>query len=456
MRETGGFESQAERNSFYRKVFSLIMPMALQNLINVGVTATDIILLGRVGETALSGASLAGQIQFIMTLIFFGVTSGAAVLIAQYWGKNDTESIEKIMGIALKISTITGIIFMLSAWLFPEYLMRIYTSEPAVIAEGVKYLKIVGFSYLFNAVSMVYLNLVRSIERVIISTVIYAISLSVNFVIDVVLIFGYLGFEPMGVQGAAIGTFIARAVELAIMLYYAVKINDTVKIRLKYCLKMDPVLLKDFLTYALPVTINEMAWGIAFSMNAAIIGHLGSSAVAANSVAQVLRQLAMVVSFGISNAAAIMVGKAIGEAKKDKALLYAKKLRMLSVVCGVFGALLLLLIRPFVIRQMVLTPLAADYLHHMIWVMAFYLLLQSHNTLVIVGVLRGGGDTTYGLMADTLTMWCFSIPLGFLGAFVFDLDVKIVYIFLMSDELLKLPLCITRFRSQKWLRDVTR
>ena len=215
--ETRGFASVAERNAFYKKAASLILPMALQNLINVGVTATDIILLGKVGETVLSGASLAGQIQFIMTLIFFGVTSGASVLIAQYWGKKDVDAIEKVMGIALKIAVVTGALFTAAALFFPGYLMRIYTAEPAVIAEGVKYLRIVGISYLFNAVSMVYLNLIRSVERVIISTVVYALSLALNFIIDVILIFGYLGFAPMGVKGAAIGTLIARILEFVIM-----------------------------------------------------------------------------------------------------------------------------------------------------------------------------------------------------------------------------------------------
>ena len=336
--ETRGFASVTERNAFYKKAASLILPMALQNLINVGVTATDIILLGKVGETVLSGASLAGQIQFIMTLIFFGVTSGASVLIAQYWGKKDMDAIEKVMGIALKIAVVTGTLFTAAALIFPGYLMRIYTAEPAVIAEGIKYLRIVGVSYLFNAVSMVYLNLIRSIERVIISTVVYALSLALNFIIDVILIFGYLGFAPMGVEGAAIGTLIARILEFVIMIVYAVWINDTVKIRLRYCLRMDPVLREDFFKYALPVTFNEMAWGVAFSMNAAIIGHLGSAAVAANSVAQVVRQLAMVISFGVASATAIMVGKAIGEADSASAVLYAEKLRKISVVCGVVGA----------------------------------------------------------------------------------------------------------------------
>lgn len=241
--------------------------------------------------------------------------------------------LRRLWAIALKIAVVTGALFTAAALIFPGYLMRIYTAEPAVIAEGIKYLRIVGVSYLFNAVSMVYLNLIRSIERVIISTVVYALSLALNFIIDVILIFGYLGFAPMGVEGAAIGTLIARILEFVIMIVYAVWINDTVKIRLRYCLRMDPVLREDFFKYALPVTFNEMAWGVAFSMNAAIIGHLGSAAGSANSVAQVVRQLAMVISFGVASATAIMVGKAIGEADPASAVLYAEKLRKISVVC---------------------------------------------------------------------------------------------------------------------------
>ena len=191
---------------FYKQVLVLIIPMALQNLINVGVTAADVFMLGLVGETALSGASLAGQIQFVMTLVFMGVTSGATVLTAQYWGKGDCRTIEKILGMAFRIAFLVALFFAAAAFCIPDMLMRIYSSEPEVIQEGVKYLRIVGVSYLLMAFTQIYLNIMRSIEKVVIATVVYSVSLLVNIFINAVLIFGLFGMPKLGIVGAAIGT----------------------------------------------------------------------------------------------------------------------------------------------------------------------------------------------------------------------------------------------------------
>ena len=233
--------------SFYRNVFALVIPMAIQNLINVGVTAADVIMLGRVGEKVLSGASLAGQIQFIMTLIFMGITSGATVLTAQYWGKKDTRTIEKVLGMGLAAGLITAVAFAAAALFIPEALMRIYSSDPAVIAEGIRYLRIVGFSYLFMAVTQVYLNIMRSIERVLIATFVYSISLIVNIAVNALLIFGLLGFPALGIRGAAIGTLCARIVEMVIVLCYAYFQNRVVRIRIGDMVHVDKVLLKDYM-----------------------------------------------------------------------------------------------------------------------------------------------------------------------------------------------------------------
>ena len=210
-----------EDRRFYKDVFRLVMPMAVQNLINVGVTSTDVIMLGRVGETALSGVSLANQVYFILSLLFFGLTSGACVLTAQYWGKKDTRTIEKVMGMSFRISIAAGIVFAAGAIFFPRYLMLIFTSDPAIIAEGVSYLKIVGFSYILSAFTNVYLNIIRSIERVVIATVVYGASLCANIILNSIFIFGLLGSPAMGAAGAALGTLLSRAIEVIIVVYYA-------------------------------------------------------------------------------------------------------------------------------------------------------------------------------------------------------------------------------------------
>ena len=445
-----------EWGSFYRTVIALVVPMALQNLINVGVTAADVIMLGAVGEDALSGASLAGQVQYIMTLFLFGLTSGATVLTAQYWGKGDKDAIEKILGIAVKTAVFVTALFTAAALVVPGLLLRIFTSDPVVIAEGIKYLRIVAFTYVMIGITQAYLYIMRSVERVIVATVVYLLSLICNIIMNSIFIFGLFGLPAMGVSGAALGTLCARILEVVLVAGYARFFNKDIKLRLRYVIHTDKVLFGDFMKYALPVVINEVMWGLGTAANTAILGHMGSPVVAANSVAQVARQLATVVSFGLSSAAAIYLGKTIGEKKMEHARAYAKRFIGLSLIMGVLGGAVILIASPVASAFLSLSAEAKDYLRIMFFVMSYFVIGQALNTTMVVGIFRSGGDTRFGLILDVSTMWCCSILLGFLAAFVFKLSVPVVYMILMSDEIIKIPITSWRYRSCKWLRDVTR
>ena len=445
-----------EDKRFYSNVFRLVMPMALQNLINVGVTSTDVIMLGRVGETALSGVSLANQVYFILSLLFFGLTSGACVLTAQYWGKKDTRTIEKVMGMSFRISLLGGLVFGIAAFLAPQHLMRIFTGEPEIIAEGVRYLKIVSFSYVLSAFTNVYLNIIRSIEKVVIATVVYGTSLCANIVLNAVFIFGLFGCPAMGAAGAALGTLCSRVIEVLIVVYYAVRRNQIVRIRIKDLFVKDRDLSRDFLTYAFPVLLNELAWGAGMAAISAIVGHLGSASVAAHSVTQVCRQLSMVIAFGVSNATSIMIGKAIGEKKEALAREYGRRFLRLSILFGIGGGILLLAITPVVCAVMKLSVLAKSYLTVMMVIMSYYAAAQSVNSTLVVGVFRAGGDTRFGLILDVGVMWLCSIAAAAVGAFVIGIPMPWVYILLCSDEVIKVPFSIWRYRSYKWLKNITR
>ena len=455
-KQNSSLEKEVDWRHFYKQVLMLVIPMALQNLINVGVNATDVMMLGRVGEKVLSGSSLAGQVQFVMTLFLFGITSGATVLTAQYWGKKDTRSIEKIMAIGMFAGISAGLFFTIASELFPEQILGIYTSDPAVIKEGVKYLRIVALSYVIVAMTQVYLYIMRSIERVIIATVVYSTSLVTNFVLNAVLIFGLFGFPELGIRGAAIATLVSRIIEFSIVLWYSKFKNKIVKFHLKDMFHIDKGLLKDFLVYAAPVIVNELLWGLGSSTNTAIIGHLGSAAVAANSVAQVTRQMATVVVFGVSNATAIYLGKTIGEKKYELAKIFGRKFVKLSLITGLMGGALILLVSPIVNHVMELSTEAQGYVTFMFFVMSYFTVCQALNTTVIVGVLRSGGDTKYGLLVDIGGMWCFSILFGAIAAFKFHASVPVVYAILMSDEVIKVPIALQRFYSYKWIKNITR
>lgn len=446
-----------EKRQFYKMVFALVLPIALQNLINVGVTAADVIMLGMVGETALSAGSLANQVSFILNLLMFGMSSGAAVLTAQYWGKKDTATIEKVLGISMRLAIVAGLVFMAAALLIPRQLMLIFTQEEEIIAAGIPYLRIVAFSYLLMAVNMTYLNLMRSVERVLIGMITYAVSLGVNVVLNAIFIFGLFGCPAMGTAGAALGTTLARVTEFIIILIYNKKFNDILNIRLNLLAVKDRQLTRDFIRYASPVIMNELAWGCGMAMLSAMMGHLGSAAVAAHSVTQTSRQLAMVVSMGLAGAAAIVLGKTIGEGNEKLARIQAGRFVKMAAILGVAGSLFILaIVRPAVLHFMVMTPQASRYLGNMMFILAYFCFFQSLGTIFIVGIFRAGGDTRVGLALDLTGLWGCAVFLGSIAAFLLKWPVPAVYVVISFDEIVKLPFSVKRYLSGKWLKNITR
>ena len=445
-----------DKASFRKTVFAFLLPMAIQNLINVAISSTDVIMLGRYSEVALSASSLASQIQFILILLFFGIGSGATVLTAQYWGKKDTKTIEKILAIGIKIAFGLSLFFFIFAFFFSRNAMSLFTNDETTILEGIKYLKIVSFSYLTTSISIVYLVTMRSVERVGVSTVAYATSFVTNFIINYLLIFGSFGFAKMGVKGAAIGTLVARLVELGIVFYYNSKNHHFVSIKWKYIKSLDPILKKDFIKYSAPTMMNELLWAGGTAAGIAILGRLGNSIVAANSITSVVRQLAMVFAFGLANTAAIMVGKEIGKKDFHTAEIYAKKLLLYSFLSSLLGVALLFVVKPFIIKKFALNAEVEDYLNLTLNILFYYIPLQSISAVLIVGVFRAGGDTKFALIADVFPLWCGSVLISAFAAFYLNLPTKLIYLLIMSDEIIKQPLIIWRYRSKKWINNVTR
>ncbi|MCI9009014.1 MAG: MATE family efflux transporter [Lachnospiraceae bacterium] len=441
---------------FFKIVFGLAFPIALQNLINTAVTTADVVMLGKVGETALSSGSLAGQVQFVMSLMIFGMTSGASVLTAQYWGKKEIQTIEKVFSMTLCLALSAGVLFFIASEFFPEQIMHIFSSETDVIEGGASYLRIVAFSYPMSAFCTGYLYLMRSIERAKIGTAVFACSLVANVLMNAVFIFGLLGMPALGVRGAALATLLSRCLEFALVVFYMWKINRQVRIRRTYFFRWDGLLLRDFLVLSIPVVLNETLWGAGMSANAAILGQLGSPAAAANSVVRVIRELVMVMSVGLSAATSVLVGKAIGEKRLTMAETYARRMVILSIGVTCCASLAMFSLRHVIAGALTLGPEAKDYLLFMLVVLAVYSLCQSVSCPVIVGVLRAGGDTRFGLILEGCALWVGSILMGWIGAFVLHLPVKGVFVLLMLDEFIKLPFAAWRYRSKVWLRDVTR
>lgn len=443
------------KESVYRKVLVLSLPIALQNIFSTAVSSADVIMIGYVSQDALSAVSLAGQIQFVLNLIFLGLTLGTSLMCAQYWGKRDMVTIERILGLVLKVGLIIAAVFFIGACFFSNMLMRIFTNDKVLIDYGVIYLRIVGISYLFMGVSQVFQSVMKAVQQVGRSTLIGTCALVLNIVFNAIFIFGWFGLPKMGVAGVALGTLLSRFIECMWCLLES-QFGNRVKIRLCCIFSRETELARDFWEYALPITLNGVSWGSAFATYSVIMGHLGSDVVAANSIATVARNFAMVGCNGLASGVGIYLGTLLGNEQLKKAEEDASKLVGVTFVLGILGGFLIIAARPALLNVANLSVQSRDYLSIMLYMNAGYVVAKALNTVGNNGVFCAGGDTRFGLICDTIDMWCFSVPLGFICAFVLKLAPMQVYFMLCLDELVKLPFMYKHYKNQKWVRNITK
>ena len=442
-------------SSFNKDILRLAVPIVLQNIVTTAVNSADVIMLGFVGQDALSAGSLANQVMFILNLVYTGISSGVIMLAAQYWGKKDTKTIEHIMGIGMQLSMFISSMFFIMAFFFPHILMRIFTNDINLITSGIPYLRMVSFSYLFMSFSQVYLCAMRSIERVHFSTVTNAVALILNIILNAVFIFGLFGAPKLGIIGVALATVIARGVEFTICVIDNF-IPKAIHFHIKNVLEINKILFFDFMKYSLPAFGNEIVWGVAFSMYSVIMGHLNSDIVAANAVVVVARNLGTVACFGIADAGAIILGKSIGSGNTDTIKSDSSHFVKITSMSAVVGGIVIFLLRPVFFTMADLTPTAQSYLSIMLFINMYYIVGQAFNTAMICGVFRSGGDSKWGFFCDIIDMWCYSVPLGFISAFVLKLPPMWVYFLICTDEFVKIPFVYKHYKSYKWLKNITR
>lgn len=446
---------ESEKRIFYRKLWGLVFPIAIQNLMTALVSASDAFMLGFVSQTSLSAVSLATQIQFVHNLFMLALTIGATTLAAQYWGKGDTDSVEEILAIVLKISMAVSVVFFIAAMFFSGFLMRIFTNDIKLIQAGIPYLRIVSVSYLFMGFSQIYLCIMKNSGRTAKSTIYGSVAVVINIGFNVIFIFGLAGFPAMGIAGAALATTVSRALELLLTIYENMH-RLLVCVRLKYIRNSSKKLKKDFWHYTTPVLGNELVWGCGFTMFSVIMGHLGSDAVAANSVANILKNIIACVCNGIGIGAGIIVGNELGKGEMERAREYGNRLFKLAVFAGAVSGLILLAVSP-VLRIFTgsLSVQAHSYLKNMMYICTYYMIGKSVNATVIAGVFCAGGDTKFGLKCDVVTMWVILIPIGMITAFVLKLPIMVVYFIISMDEIIKLPAVYRHYKKYNWVRNLT-
>ena len=337
----------------------------------------------------------------------------------------------------------------------PQMMMRLFTDNAELIRIGASYLRVMGVTYLCWGITEVYLAVLRSLGRVTISMAMNMMAFALNVLFNACFIFGLFGFPKLGATGVAIATAMSRVIELIGCVIVSITSKD-IKLDLRYMFIRNKLLFSDFVKLSLPALGNDLSWGVAFSMYSVILGHLGSDAVAANSLVVVVRNIGTVLCFGVASAGGILLGNVMGEGNLEKAKEYASKLLKLTVVTGAVGGLVVLVITPFVLRFASLNETAMHYLKYMLLINTYYIMGAAVNTTLIAGVFRAGGDTKFGLICDTIDMWCYAVPLGFIAAFVFKLPVLWVYFLLCTDEFVKWPWVLKRYKSGLWAKNITR
>jgi len=442
--------------AFYKKVLAIMIPVAAQQAINMGVNMMDTIMLGRYGEIQLSASSLANSFYSIYQILCMGTIGGCSVLAAQFWGAKEKDRVKEVFNLALRISGSLGIIFALVTWFFPAPIMRLFSEDPAVIEAGVRYLKITTFIYLIHGTGLVTAQLMRTVGNARLGLYVSIISFSVNIFANWVFIFGKLGMPEMQIAGAALGTLIARAAEFIVTFWFVLKKDTQLKLKLRdYLINPSVEVIKKYLKMGLPALLSDGLLSLGNTVMAMIIGRMGTAVAASNSVCQVVDRMVTVIFNGISNASGIIVGNTIGAGKKEEAQAEGETFYVLALIFGAIAAVIIALIGPVSLKLYDLEPDTVVIAKQMMRSFIVIIFFQSIQSVMTKGVLRGGGDTKFLLAADILFLWIASIPLGYLTGLLWDLPAWVAMCALRVDFAIKSFWCIGRLKSGKWIHEVS-
>lgn len=440
----------------YKKLFSIVTPIAFQYLMASLVTASDAFMLGFLDQDSLAASSLAGQIAFVFSLFYGAFIFGCNVLAAQYWGKKDEETVSRVLAITMRYSLLTGLIFTLGTALLPEQIMRLFTSDSALISAGGKYLRAVSLSYILTGFTQAYFGIMKVCDRAKLSSAIGSSAVIVNIILNGVMIFGLGAFPSMGITGAALATVAARVFEAVLVLIAAAK-RKCPPLRIKNMLNPDDsALVRDYWKYTIPILINQIGWGGGVTMYSVIMGHLGSDATAANSIAGIVRSMIASLCWGIASGVGILLGGMLGRNEIEKARKAGGSFVRFSIVIGAASGLVILAVTPLVLNVIKLEPQAQHYLKYMMMMAAYYIIGNSLNSTIISGIFPSGGDTRFGMICDVVTLWIVVVPLGLLGAFVLKLPVLAVAFILTLDEFVKIPAVYRHYMKYRWLSNITK
>ena len=439
---------------FYKQVAAIALPISAQSLITIGVNMTDTVMLGKLGETALSASALANQFISIFQICCMGIGMGASVLTSRFWGMQDKHSLRKAVTIMLRLCFVFGLAFTLATVITPDGLMRIYTNDPEIIQAGASYFRWSIPCYWLLGFSLTCTIVLRSVGQVRLPLICSICAFFINVFFNYMFIFGAFGAPRMEVAGAALGTVIARVFEFCFICGYFLFVDKRVGYRLKHLAMKCRDLVGDYLSISIPVLVSDTLLGLGNSAVAMVMGRVGATFVAANSITTVTQQLSTVFIQGIGNASSIITGHTLGQGELDKAQRQGFTFLGLGFVVGLLGGLLIMIISGPVISFYDITAETKGIAEQLMIAVGFIVIFQSMNSILTKGVLRGGGDTKFLMVADILFLWVASVPLGALAGLVWHMPAFWIYTFLKIDQIIKAVWCVFRLSSKKWIKRI--
>ncbi len=441
--------------SFYRSLVTLAVPISLQNLVIFAVSFADNVMIGSLGDDAISGVYIGGQLQSVLQMFVGGIEGAILILAAQYWGKKDTQSIRKVVSIGIKFALAVGLLSSLVAVLFPQWVIRAFTTEPGVIQEGAAYVQIVGFTYLFFSVSQVMIAAMRSVETARIGLYISCMALVINVCLNYVFIFGHFGFPAMGVRGAALATLVSRILEMCVGVGYVLFVDKKLRFGLKDLLHTDRQLLRDFIRYGLPVIGGQVVWAINSLANTKILGYYSAGVIAAASITGMLHNLVYVWMNGMSSAVGIITGKTVGAGQYEKMKEYSKTVQMIFLFVGLISGAAVFLARDGFISLYNASPEAQAYSRQFINVISVTIIGTCYQAACLFGLVKSGGDISFVFKNDTIFVFLVVIPSSLLAMWL-GAPPWVVFACLKCDQILKCFVAIVKINRYNWMKNLTR
>lgn len=442
--------------SFYKYFAILVVSLAFQNLLVYSVNMADNIMLGAYSENALSGSSLCNQIQFLLQMLVTGAGEGAVVLGSQYWGKGRIEPIPHIIGVTLRFGVGIAAVLFVIVFAAPAQVLSLLTNDAAVIAEGVKYLRIICFTYIIFTATNILTSSLRAVGIVSIGYIISAATLCINICLNTCLIYGNFGFPELGIRGAAYATLVSRCMELLIVILYLKYREHTLNLTLKKLVIIDSSYISDYIRVSFPVLLNQAQWGIAQMVQTAVLGHLGAAAIAANSIATIVYQVLSVAAYGSASAAGMTIGKTIGEDNIGKLHEMVHTLQVIFLGIGIVSGMMIFLVSNPILQVYHISMEARALAKQFMCVLAVTTVGTSYQMACDNGIIRGGGDTSFSMKMNLISMWCIIVPLSAAAAFLFKMPPVVVFACLKSDQIYKTIPVVIHLRKWNWVKRVTR